>query len=69
LFDLPRIDECVVVFLYLERLAARGGIEYLSAAASNKKPPAKASREAIFILISGKLPPGGIILVNGRPRR
>jgi hypothetical protein len=59
----------VSLFLYLERLAAPGGIEYLSAAASNKKPPAKASREAIFILISGKLPPGGIILVNGLPRR
>jgi hypothetical protein len=59
----------VSLFLYLERLAAPGGIEYLSAAASNKKPPAKSSRGAIFILISGKLPPGGIILVNGLPRR
>ena len=58
----------VSLFLYLERLAALGGIEYLSAASSNKKPPATASREAIFILISGKLPPGGI-LVNGWLRR
>src|SRR5438132_3367467 len=39
-------------------------IEYLSAPSSNKKPSATASRGAIFSLILGKLPPGGI-LVNG----
>src|SRR4051812_46314025 len=38
-------------FLDLERLAAPGGIEYLSAAPSNKKPPATMSRGAVISLI------------------
>ncbi len=39
-------DECVDV-LDRERLAALARIEYLSAASSNKKPPATVSREAL----------------------
>jgi len=41
----------VSFFLDLERLAAPGGIEYLSAAPSNKKPPAMMSRGAVISLI------------------
>jgi hypothetical protein len=58
----------VSLLLDLERLAAPENIEYLSAAPSNKKPPATVSRGAIFNPISGKLPSGGI-LVNDQTRR
>ncbi len=45
------------LFLIVQHLAAVGGIEYLSAAPGNKKPPATMSRGALFSLMSpGELP-------------
>jgi hypothetical protein len=56
-------------FLDLERLAAPGGIEYLSAAPSNKKPPATMSRGAVISLILGRLPAGRNISERFRAKR
>jgi hypothetical protein len=55
----------VSLFLYPVRLAALGYIEYLSTASSNKKPPARASREAIFSLPPGNYRPAEYWLMAG----
>src|SRR5437868_15463191 len=45
-------DEMCRFFLDVRHLAAAGGIEYLSAAPGNKKPPGAMPRGAVFSLIS-----------------